>query len=807
MKKRGLQKMKVEVQPYQRIRNKICNEEELISKTLLGTLLTKNNLILLAASFLLGRASLVAGLMPFGISIYAVTLGLEANRLLVAAFVILGMITGGAKEQIYITVAAMFLFNAFNIPFRRNVSNLNLRYAVVAFVAVLVPELLYAYLQGFLLFDILGALLNGFVVFVLVFIFKNAVGVISNIHKKSTYTKEEVISIAITVAIAISGVADVQMAGFNLKNVMCILIILVFSYKAGAGVGAAIGVTVGLIVSMSSSNTPLLIASYAFCGLLAGVLRGMGKIGAGLGFIMGNAILTLYINGSTEVLIYLKEIIISIALFMIIPQRFINKLVEKFEENSDAVIDKRGYSLRIKEITVEKLNKFSRAFKELSRTFSEISETRVVTEKQDISTLFDRVADKICKDCSLCLHCWDRNFYNTYQVMFKIIEKIDSKGRIDESDIPEYFMERCERIHDFVQAVNSIYEVFKMDMVWRNKVGESRGLVSQQLESLSGVISNLASEINMDVHFKDDLEDLILMELNRSGIRANEAIVYENKWGYYEISIFHKGCGGKRNCINTIEETVSKAIGRDMKKESNECCQKQKTGICNLRFIEKETYKVTTGISRIPKYKGIASGDSYTFMNTGDGKFILALSDGMGTGQKAAVQSRATISLLEQFMESGFDKDTAVKLINSVLVLKSGDDSFSTIDMSVIDLFNGEVEFVKIGAVSTFIKRMEAVETVKSVSLPAGILCNIEMEMSHKKVETGDFIIMMTDGIIDSFNKDIENEKTIHSFISEITSTNPQEIAEIILNEANNICNGVPVDDMLVLVAKVWKSL
>jgi len=210
-------------------------------------------------------------------------------------------------------------------------------------------------------------------------------------------------------------------------------------------------------------------------------------------------------------------------------------------------------------------------------------------------------------------------------------------------------------------------------------------------------------------------------------------------------------------------------------------------------------------VAKLSKYDGVVSGDSYTFMNSGDGKFMIALSDGMGSGQKAATQSKATINLLEQFMESGFDKDTTIKLINSILVMKSNEDAFSTIDLSVIDLYDGEAEFVKIGAVPTFIMRAEKVEVVKSASLPIGILSNIEMDLTRKQIGNGDFIVMMTDGIIDSFQKGENRDNAVLEFLQKINSSNPQHIADAILDEAYKNCGGKPEDDMTVLAAKVWK--
>ncbi len=768
--------------------------------------LNKTNLIIIPAAFLLGRISLLGGLMPFGIALYAATLGLNINRILISIAIFAGMLTSGATVQLYTAVVAMLLFNAINLPFKKSVGS-PLRVGIIAFFGVLIPELLLTYLQGFLMYDVLKSLINGFIIFSLVFVFKNVLEVLGNPSRRFSLTNEEILSIAIACALAVGGLGSWNILGVSLKNILCIIIILVFSYRTGAGNGAAIGVIVGTVICISSNSSPIVIASYAFCGLLSGILRNMGKIGSCVGVLMGNALLSFYTNGSTEVLLYLYEIIVSITIFMLIPQRMMDAVVTKFDKNLVQRGDKKGYSTRIREITVGKLNKFSVAFSEMAKTFDEISETKAVTEKHDITAIFDRVADKVCKDCSLCVHCWEHNFCNTYQVMFKIVEKLDSKGWIEQNDIPEYFLERCERVDDFVKAVNNVFELFKVDMVWRSKIGESRGLVSQQLKSMSTIISNLANELNTDISFKEDLENQIILELAKAGIKNAEAVVYENKFGKYEMTLSYKGCGGKRSCIGSVEKIITEVVGRKMIKDGSDCGLNTRTNICTIKLVEQETFKVITGVARMSKNEKYVSGDNYTFINTGDGKYIAALSDGMGTGHKACMQSKATVNLVEQFMESGFDKDTTVKLINSILVLRSTDDSFATIDISVVDLYEGEVEFCKVGAAPTFIKREDYVETIRAASLPAGILSDVEVELIHKKVGNGDFIIMLSDGIIDSFKNCQDSVREVQNILKDMDSRNPQKIADDLMDQALSHCpDKEPVDDMMVLVSKVWKA-
>lgn len=800
--------MKTQAIPYPKLGDVGKVYERTKEGLMLDVSISKSNAIILLISFMLGRISLFQGFMPFGIAFFIAASSTRISRILMGLAVSIGMITGGGFEQVYITVTSIVIFSALEMLFANTKSKNNgLKIPTIAFVSVSIPQMVMVFFQGFLLYDTLKSICYSGLVFALVFIFKNSISIIEGTKKRNVFSNEEMISIAMLMTLTLAGIGNVQLAGMNLINVMGILAILLFSMSAGPGVGAAVGVIVGLVVNMTNPGVPMVIASYAFCGLLCGVFKSLGKVGACLGFIAANALLTLYLNGSTEILIYIKDILAAVLIVLFIPKKIMTNTLEYFTASTVGTRDKQGYSTRIKELTIDRLNKFSKAFGELSKTFSEISQTSTATSKQDITSLFDRVADKVCKDCSLCMHCWDRNFYNTYQVMFKIVEKLDDKGYINEEDIPDYFMDRCERISDFVRQVNNVYELFKVNLVWKNRVGESRGLMSQQLDGLSRVIANLANEIDYDVKFKGDLEDRLLVELDKAGIKANDAVIFQNKWGKNEVTIFHKGCGGIRNCINNIEKVATGVIGRKMIKESNECVQNHKTGICTLKLVEEETFRVTTGVARLGKYESSVSGDNYTFMNTGDGKYIVALSDGMGSGQKADCQSRAAISLLEQFMETGFDKDTAIKLINSILVLKSDDDSFATIDLSAIDLYDGKVEFVKIGAVSTYIKRPDRVETVKTVSLPAGILSDIETEMICKNVSNGDFIIMVSDGIIDSFKSEEGGEKSLVNYIEEIENVNPQGIADIILNKAYSNSGNKAIDDMTVLVAKVWKKV
>jgi stage II sporulation protein E len=796
--------MKTVMLPYQKIEAIARNYGRLKSRSIIKFFSGINNSIVLPIAFLLGRASLTGGMMPFATAVYAAIYGLSYNKILVAVAMLFGMVTKGARHQIFISAVSILLFSIAGRFIKKSEKSGTIVYAVTATVSIFIPSIIYIYFKGFLLFDFLMSLLNALIVTMLVVIFRKGAMAINDRKRLHSFSNEEVISIAIIFALALSGLSNISFFGVSVKNISCILLILIFSYKCGASAGAAIGVTAGLITSMSASISPIVIGCYAFCGLLSGLFRNLGKFGSGIGFIMGNALLTLYVNGSTNVIIFLKDIFVANIIFMIIPAKVMDIATGKFYVNECRNYIAENSGFRIKEMVIDKLNKFSATFKELSKTFNEVAKASLATDKHDISVMFDRVAERICKNCSLCYHCWDKNFFNTYQVMFKIVEVLENRGRIEAKDIPENFLEKCVKINEFVEAVNNVYEVFKVDIMWKSRMGESRGIVSEQLDGLSKVIMGIAEEINHEICYKSDIEEKLIGELSHIGIEVKDVIVHENKIGKNEVTVYHKGCGGRRECVSKIEKVISGIMEKKMVHESANCKMDHKAGVCCLKLIEEETFRVTSGIARLCRNGSAISGDNYTFMNAGSGKYLIALSDGMGTGQRAASQSKATVNLLEQFTEVGFDKDTAVKMINSVLMLKSIDDSYATIDMSVINLYDCDVEFIKIGAVPTFIKKEDRVELVRSVSLPAGILSDIETELIHKKLNNGEFIIMMTDGVYDAYKKCSENSEFIESFIEQIKSKNPQEIADIILDKAYELEGRSASDDMTVLVAKVW---
>ncbi|MDA8213268.1 MAG: SpoIIE family protein phosphatase [Clostridia bacterium] len=215
---------------------------------------------------------------------------------------------------------------------------------------------------------------------------------------------------------------------------------------------------------------------------------------------------------------------------------------------------------------------------------------------------------------------------------------------------------------------------------------------------------------------------------------------------------------------------------------------------------------VELGIARVAKDGAMISGDSQAAFFLRKGKYVVALSDGMGAGPEAAEESRATVSLLTRLLETGFQEDLAVKTVNSALMLRAQEDSFATLDLTVIDLHHGDTDFIKIGAAASFIKRGENIGIIKSTSLPIGILQQMEADVIRQELQPGDIIVMMTDGLLESAEDRVDKEQWIVDVLAGCRTGDPQNLADYLLNRGRqNAGNSVP-DDMSVIVIKITEN-
>ena len=251
--------------------------------------------------------------------------------------------------------------------------------------------------------------------------------------------------------------------------------------------------------------------------------------------------------------------------------------------------------------------------------------------------------------------------------------------------------------------------------------------------------------------------------------------------------------------IEAIEKILTKIMGEKIVLNDETSIGKK------LSFLSEDKYVMAMGTAAMTKTKSKISGDSTLTVRLKDGKYLVAISDGMGSGEEAKTSSSNALRLLENLLLSGFDKDISLDLINNALI-NQNKECFATLDIAIVDLYSGNVEFIKSAACPTYIKNGRSVKMVKSNSLPTGILEESKIQTFDKDIETGEIMVLCSDGILDSNVEYKNKELWIKYLLEDIETTNTQKIANLILEEAIDNNYGLAKDDMSVIVCKFRKK-
>jgi stage II sporulation protein E len=457
----------------------------------------------------------------------------------------------------------------------------------------------------------------------------------------------------------------------------------------------------------------------------------------------------------------------------------------------------------LQKLTSDRLKDCARVFFELARTFDGQDQTSQLSQEQKLNQLFATVADRVCDSCPNFGSCWGNGFYRTYQSMFDLWSVVEAQGTINQHQVPDAIRNKCQRLPQLVTTINQLVDVFRVHWYWQKRIGETRGLVANQLRGMANIVKGLASEIRLDVHFNEELADRIKQELSSQGCLVSSIAAAQDSSGQSVICVEKPSCYGRQECQQCIVPAVEKAVGQKVYLQDQECTARTGKPRCTFNLAMAKSFYLDTAVVQLPKEDNVVSGDSFTSLECRNGQFAMVLSDGMGNGSRANIECQTTVSMLEQMLAAGFDQETAIRTINSTLVLRSTDETFATVDLAMVNLYTGEAEFLKIGAAPSFIKHGASVKTVKASSLPIGILNNVDMESTKYQLEPGDYIVMVTDGLCEGPQEYGKKEDWISKALKSSQVADPHQLADELVNRAKAVIGERAADDMTVMVAQV----
>lgn len=440
-------------------------------------------------------------------------------------------------------------------------------------------------------------------------------------------------------------------------------------------------------------------------------------------------------------------------------------------------------------------------FSKLSQCFSELPFQKNSFNKADLERMSRNVYQDFCIKCTKSDECWKQNCLDTEATCSHLFEAMAQGYALNASMVKGRIKFRCMKLNGFLNALTEVYDQAQIHLFWYNRLIEHREAVADQLDEMANMIAVVAEEVYDNDKVDDELEEMLKAELKNIHMKLDRLSVIIKKDGREEYFISGHSNLTKYVSAREVSAVLSRLTERKMIPSKDSKTFYTETS-STISFIERPTYKAICKSARVIKSGQSVSGDNYMFLETEDGQAIACISDGMGSGVMANKESETVVELMERFIEAGFSKETAVKMINSTMVLTDGEPSCSTVDICAMDLYEGCCDFIKMGAVPSYLKREHYVERISLSSVPMGVSGHPDYELSKKDLYDGDFIIMISDGILEAFG----SEESLERLITKLNLVNPTELSNAILAGALGACGYNPGDDMTVLVISVLKN-
>lgn len=609
---------------------------------------------------------------------------------------------------------------------------------------------------------------------------------------KIKLSTDEIMCLGVIVVVVGMGLANINIYKFEMSKCVGVLLILLSSYVFSTKTTFLMSSLYGLGVSIHYTN-PTYIACFVMFALCAVGFKSSIKIFSCLAILLVEAIVGFYFGTYTMFGIYsIVSIIVGEILFLLLPMKTITFVSERINGISESVTV-RTIINKSRDNLVRRMMEVSNVFLEMDTVYKQMVQGSL-PEADAKAMLKNELIEKCCKNCSNKNKCMRVDGKISTAIFDDMVDIGFEKGKLNLLDVPQYLTTSCNKVNTVLSSFNALLNSYRHYAVMVNNMDSSKILIADQLKGVSLLLKQLCQELNLNIVYDIARENRIKEELAYRNICCLDVIVYEQCTSTKYVTLMLND----ENIDKTkIEKLISKIIGSKMYIESV-----NDSDIKNTKEVVLKTrpnYDIVFGSSACTKTGKYLSGDTHSLIKIDDGKYMVALCDGMGSGEKAHTISDLTITLIENFYKAGFDNDIILNSVNKLLSLNT-DESFSALDICVLDLRKNLMDFIKLGSPYTFIKHKFETECINSSGLPIGVLEEMRPHITKKTFSDYDMIVLVSDGVMDAFGDGEE----LKNFINNQSTTNPQTLSDQVLDRAVELVEGKCEDDFTVVAVRIY---
>lgn len=777
-----------------------------IKKNLSSNITIKTAGSIFIAGLLLGRVNLLLnnsdskGIAPFGLA-YLLAIIMKNNKKdnLIAA---LGVAVGYFTIEDVLIDKNMYLISVglLTCIYMILKTTRKKKKEILGFILILASFFLYGMIINSyeLGVNMTLCLVETIVIMPIYYVIKYSIDSLGDIRINKVFSTEEMVSIGVLFCLLVSGIGNLYCYDYSVKNIFALALVLCVAYVGGAAYGAMIGVAMGIILGVASNDMMASVGFYGVGGLVVGIFKDTGKIFSILSAIIIYIALGLYSNVLTFK--FGVEVLSSCALFLCIP-----KSIYKKYESEVSVENRKGYTAdaqleSIKEEFSIKLRKLTGVLDIVSTYLGDSKGNENLLIKGKGSALVENLADRCCSKCENRNACWERDFNQTFNSFQGLIQNYE-EGNLQ---LPKDLKRKCVKYFTLIKNTEAVVDNYTVNETVKNRLEEGRKLLAEHVSNISGALDNILDDFKKNVVIDEEIEKRIKKEFNKENVQYNNIFCYIDVNGRNKIKISVSENRGVDYCVEKILPILNRFMRKELCVCYDECNVNSEIGECIVTIGESPKYSMVSYGAILPKSGEVQTGDSYTFGKTSDGYYTTILSDGMGFGPEASKESRATVDLVEKFIESGFDEDKTVNIVNSIMGMRfAEDEKYATLDLSKINLYDGEATFVKIGAAPSFIKRGNVVKAINSNNLPFGLVDEVEVDYIKGQLKAGDILVSVSDGVLDIDKFDAQKFIWLEEYLKEVND-DPKTLSEKILKKAKELSGKEVKDDMTVIVTKIY---
>lgn len=451
----------------------------------------------------------------------------------------------------------------------------------------------------------------------------------------------------------------------------------------------------------------------------------------------------------------------------------------------------------------EQLERYAEAFYGLSRLFQAMPCQKERLSDVDLEELFRGVKEQVCSDCECGEQCWEERYFDSCQLFYDLFEGLRSSGELT-AEVRERLETQCVYPGLLTGMMRDGYGQARMELMWNNRMMEQRMAAGEQIFQTAELLRRMADGFAGAPERENRIRKKLKRELKYLEVELQNVRVFVCDDARTEIYLLLRA--DRYVCVSakSIADALSDCCGERMRPAWN-CRAAVDAEPANFHFVQDTKYQILCGISRVTKAGEMVSGDNYAFLQKDTGKVVMSLADGMGSGVAACQESEKVIELLEQFLDAGFPQETAVRMINSCMLLQNQSQMFSTIDLCMIDLYDAGCDIIKSGAASTFLYQGDEIEVIPSSAFPAGVMQQSDYENMHRQLAAGSSVVMMTDGVLEALPQE-NREQHMAELIGRSATKNAKEYARRLMEKVYLMQKMQARDDMTILVGTIWEK-